>query len=169
MRREIAEAEVGDEQRGEDPPSTGFRAGGDLLGKEAALFLPSGTMCNAIAFRLHCQPGGDEVLLDAPPIPAMPRRADRRRCRARCVPALDGARGIFTPRTLHDAVRPDTATRRGRGSSRSSRPRTWRRAIWPLTTVAPSCWVAQAARAGPHLDGARLINAVVATDVLSAR
>ena len=36
----------------------------ELLGQEAALFLPSGTMCNAIAFRLHVRPGGDEVILD---------------------------------------------------------------------------------------------------------
>ena len=57
MRRAMAEAEVGDEQRSEDPTVNALQERvAELLGKEAALFLPSGTMCNAIAFRLHCGP-----------------------------------------------------------------------------------------------------------------
>ena len=61
----MASAAVGDEQRFEDPTVNALqeRVAG-LLGKEAAVFLPSGTMCNAIAFRLHVRPGGDEVILD---------------------------------------------------------------------------------------------------------
>ena len=62
MRSAIAEAEVGDEQKGEDPTVNRLQEMvADLLGKEAALFLPSGTMCNEIAIRVHCKPG-DEML-----------------------------------------------------------------------------------------------------------
>ena len=61
----MAHAEVGDEQRLDDPTVNALQERvAELLGKEAALFLPSGTMCNAIAFRLHVRPGGDEVILD---------------------------------------------------------------------------------------------------------
>ena len=61
MRRAMAEAEVGDEQRGEDPTTNALQERvADLLGKEAAVFLPSGAMCNQIALCVHCRPG-DEV------------------------------------------------------------------------------------------------------------
>ena len=63
MRRFISEAEVGDEQLREDPTVNLLQdIVADLLGKEAALFLPSGTMCNQIAFAVHCR-AGDEILL----------------------------------------------------------------------------------------------------------
>src|SRR5947207_4491251 len=65
MRAAMAAAEVGDEQRSLDPTVSALQERvADLLGHQAALFLPSGTMCNAISFRLHLRPGGDEVLLD---------------------------------------------------------------------------------------------------------
>ena len=64
MRRAIAEAEVGDEQKGEDPTVNRLQMMvADLLGKEAALFLPSGTMCNEIAIKVHTRPG-DAILAD---------------------------------------------------------------------------------------------------------
>src|SRR5262249_58793245 len=62
MRRFMCEAEVGDEQKLEDPTVNMLQEMvADLLGKEAAVFLPSGTMCNEIALRVHCRPG-DEML-----------------------------------------------------------------------------------------------------------
>ncbi len=64
MRRVMAEAEVGDEQSFLDPTVNELCARvAELLGFEAAVFLPSGTMCNEIAFRLHIRPGGDEAYL----------------------------------------------------------------------------------------------------------
>jgi len=64
MRRAIAVAEVGDEQRGLDPTTRSLEQRvAELLGHEAALFLPSGTMCNEIAVKVRTRPG-DEVLLD---------------------------------------------------------------------------------------------------------
>ena len=66
MLRAMIEAKVGDEQRGTDPTVIALEARvAALLGHEAAVFLPSGTMCNAIAVRLHVRPGGDEIILHA--------------------------------------------------------------------------------------------------------
>ena len=58
MREFMCDAEVGDEQNFEDPTVNALQEMvADLLGKQAALFLPSGTMCNEIALRVHCRPG----------------------------------------------------------------------------------------------------------------
>ena len=85
MRAAMAAAEVGDEQRREDPTVIALEERvAELLGQEAAVFLPSGTMCNAIAVRLHIRPGGDEMLHGRGRAPAAsPRRAARRRSAAR--------------------------------------------------------------------------------------
>ena len=62
MLEAMMRAETGDEQAGEDPTTNELCARvADLLGKEAAVFLPSGTMCNQIALAVHCRPG-DEVI-----------------------------------------------------------------------------------------------------------
>src|ERR1700744_1068134 len=64
MREAMANAEVGDEQRGLDPTVNALQEEvAELLGKEAAVFLPSGSMCNQIAVRLHIRPFGDEMYL----------------------------------------------------------------------------------------------------------
>src|SRR6478672_3747920 len=64
MRRSMAEAEVGDEQRREDPSTTKLQTMvAQLLGKEAAVFLPSGAMCNAVAIKTHTQ-HSDAILCD---------------------------------------------------------------------------------------------------------
>ena len=64
MRAFMCAAMVGDEQKGEDPSVNQLQEQvAELLGKEAALFLPSGTMCNQVAFATHCAPG-DLILLD---------------------------------------------------------------------------------------------------------
>src|SRR2546423_1493217 len=72
MRKAMYEAEVGDEQRLADPTTNALQERvAELLGHQAGLFLPTGTMCNEIAYRLHLGPGGDEVILDktAHPLP----------------------------------------------------------------------------------------------------
>ncbi len=59
MRRAMAEAPVGDEQRGEDPTVNALNERvADLLGQEAAMFLPSGTICNQVAIATHCRADG---------------------------------------------------------------------------------------------------------------
>ena len=68
MRAAIAAAEVGDEQRFADPTTRALEARvAELLGHEAAVFLPSGTMCNEIAIRLHIRPGGERMFIGARP------------------------------------------------------------------------------------------------------
>src|SRR5579872_2077701 len=65
MRRAMAEAEVGDDQYGEDPSVNQLQARvAELLGKEAALFVPSGTMANQIALKLLTRHGDDVVVGD---------------------------------------------------------------------------------------------------------
>ena len=84
MRRAIAGAEVGDEQRGLDPTVNALqeRVAG-LLGHEAALFLPSGTMCNLIALRLHVAAPAKRSTCTNGRTRSSPRRAARRRWRGR--------------------------------------------------------------------------------------
>ena len=79
MRAAMAAAEVGDEQRFEDPTTTELEQRvAAMLGHEAAVFLPSGTMCNEIAIRLHVRPGGDEVFLGREAHPIESEAAGRR-------------------------------------------------------------------------------------------
>ena len=64
MRRAMAEARVGDDVWGEDPTVRELEElGAAMLGKERALFVPSGTMANQIAIHVHCRPG-DEVVCE---------------------------------------------------------------------------------------------------------
>ena len=95
MRRAMAEAEVGDEQNREDPTVNRLQGMvAELLGKEAALFMPSGTMCNQVAFAVHCRPG-DEIL-EAPRVHVV--GADRTQAQRRAVAQKDVgfiARGII--------------------------------------------------------------------------
>jgi threonine aldolase len=63
MRRAIADAEVADDQYGEDPTVNALQERvAALLGKEAALFVPSGTMANQLALKLYCRPGDDVIV-----------------------------------------------------------------------------------------------------------
>ena len=65
MRKAMAEAEVGDEQKAEDPTTNALQERvAALLGKDAAVFLPSGTMCNQIALLVHCRPGDEVIAAD---------------------------------------------------------------------------------------------------------
>ena len=75
----IASAEVADEQRRQDPTTLRLEERvAELPGHEAAVFMPSGTMCNQIAFRLHARPGGDEMILDRSAHPIIAEAAGRR-------------------------------------------------------------------------------------------
>ena len=172
MRAAIAAAEVGDEQRGQDPTTSELeRRVAELLGHEAAVFLPSGTMCNEIAVRLHIRPGGDEVILDRSGAPD--RRRGRRPGGAR---GRDDLRARRRGRHLHGraAAAPRctstaTATRRARGSSRWSRRATWAAGgSGRSPRIEEVLGVARGHGLRAHLDGARLMNAVVASGVPAA-
>src|SRR5215218_666682 len=107
MRQAIASAEVADEQRGADPTTNLLQERvAELLGQEAALFLPSGTMCNQISFRLHARPGGDELVLDRSAHPIVAEAGGPAQQAGLMIHPLDGDGGIFTPDQLVGALRP---------------------------------------------------------------
>lgn len=171
MRRAMYEAEVGDEQRGLDPTVNALQERvAELLGHEAALFLPSGTMCNAIAFRLHLRPGGDEVLLDRTAHPRVAEAGGPGSISGAQLTLLDGDGGIFTADQLADAIHPAT-DRYGPRTRLVSVEQTTNMGggrVWPREAVRSVLDVARGHGMRAHLDGARLMNAVVASGVAAA-
>ena len=169
MRRFMCDAEVGDEQNFEDPTVNLLQEMvAELLGKEAALFLPSGTMCNEIALRVHCRPG-DEMLAHHTAHPIHFETGGPAALAGVNVSALDGPAGQYDADAVAAAIRPDNrympksrllwveqTSNLGGGS------------IWPLARITAVTSVARARGLRTHLDGARLLNAVVASGV-SAR
>src|ERR1700754_855750 len=106
MRRVMAEAEVGDEQRFEDPQVTELCTRvAALLGMEAAVFLPSGTMCNEIAFRLHIRPGGDEAILHRTSHPIIAEAGGPAAFAGAMMQPLDTPGGMFTGDDVRDELR----------------------------------------------------------------
>jgi threonine aldolase len=168
MRRAIAAAEVGDEQRGEDPSVNALQERvAELLGHEAALFLPSGTMCNEIAIRLHLRPGGDELLLDRTAHPLNFEAGGPAAIAGATMCSLDGEGGVFTAGQLEAAIRPagDRYAPRSRLVSVEQTTNVGGGRVWPLETMRAVLEVARAHGLRAHLDGARLMNAVVASGV----
>src|SRR5580658_2757785 len=108
MRRFMCDAEVGDEQKHEDPTVNLLQEMvADLLGKEAALFLPSGTMCNEIAMRVHCRPG-DEMLAHRTAHPIHFESGGPGALAGVNVRALDGPHGQYDEEAVAAAIRPDS-------------------------------------------------------------
>lgn len=170
MRRAMGEAEVGDEQRRSDPTVLRLEERvAELLGQEAAVFLPSGTMCNAIAFRLHVRPGGDEVVLDAMSHPVHAEAGGPAAISGATLRLIDTPAGIFGRAELAAALRPpDRYQPRSRLVSVEQTTNLRGGRIWPLETVGEVLAVARERGMRTHLDGARLLNAVVATGVAAA-
>jgi threonine aldolase len=166
MRRFMCDAEVGDEQKGEDPTVNLLQdMVAELLGKEAGLFLPSGTMCNQIAIKLHCRPG-DEVLLDRTAHPLNSEAGGPAVLAGAIVHGLPGERGVFTAEQVKAAVRPVTRYQpKTRLVSIEQTSNMGGGTIWPLETIRDVCAVARLHQLLTHMDGARLFNAVVATAV----
>jgi threonine aldolase len=172
MRRAIATADVGDEQRGQDP--TTLRLQGrvaELLGQEAGLFLPTGTMCNQIAFRLHARPGGDELILDRSAHPIIAEAGGPAQQAGLMINPLEGEGGIFTPEQLAAAVRPrgDRYKPRSRLVSVEQTTNMGGGRVWPLDAIHDVLETARPHGLRTHMDGARLMNAVMASGVEAAR
>jgi threonine aldolase len=171
MRAAIAAADVGDEQRGADPTTRELeRRVADLLGHEDAVFLPSGTMCNEIALRLHVRPGGDEVILDRTAHPVVAEAGGPAALAGAMLKQLDGDGGIFTAEQVEQALHApgDRYAPRSRLVSVEQTTNMGGGRVWPLETIREVLAVARENGLRAHLDGARLMNAVVRSGV-SAR
>jgi threonine aldolase len=164
MRRFMCEAEVGDEQLREDPTVNLLQETvAELLGKEAALFLPSGTMCNQVAFAVHCR-AGDEILLQEFGHPLLYEVGGPAAMVGAVLRPLTGPRGLYTAEQVRDAIRPPAYFMpRTRAVSVEQTSNVAGGVCWPLRQIEEVCETAHVAGLVTHMDGARLLNAVVAS------
>ncbi|MGH7880708.1 MAG: threonine aldolase family protein, partial [Candidatus Binataceae bacterium] len=159
-------APVGDDQRQEDPTVNALQDKiARLLGKEAALFLPSATMANEIALKVHTQPG-DEAIVERSCHFVTSEAGGPAFLSGVMLHMIEGTRGIFTPQQVEAGIRrsdmhcPPTrvvcveqTSNRGGGS------------VWPLDALRGVAEIASKHKLGTHMDGSRLMNAVVASGI----
>jgi threonine aldolase len=162
-------AEVGDEQGGSDPTVWELcDRTAALLGKEAAMFLPSGTMCNQVAIATHCRPG-DEILAHQDAHIQSSEAGGPGAIAGVMIRGLPGARGIFSAETLREAIRP---------VSRYSPPQRLVEVEQTANKGGGACWTPAELRAVAevshafgmpvHMDGARVLNASVKLGVAAS-
>ena len=166
MRKAIAEAEVGDDVFGEDPTVNALQEKvAKILGKEASIFVASGTMANQLAIKSHTQPG-DEVIIEATSHPYNFEGGASAVLSAVQFYCLKGVRGILDASQIEEAIRPEdhhfpvtklicleNTHNRGGGS------------IYPIQKIVDISRFAKSRGLFVHLDGARLWNASVATGI----
>lgn len=169
MRAAMAAAEVGDERAHEDPTVNRLLARcAELLGKEAAVFLPSGTMANEIALAVHCR-AGEEVICDATSHIIGFEGGGPAAIAGVMIQPLAGRRGLFDATQLRAAIRPDRPyAPRQRLIVVEQTSNLGGGAIWPSAQLDEVATVAHAAGLLAHMDGARLFNACVASGVAAA-
>jgi threonine aldolase len=169
MRHAMVSAEVGDEQRGEDPSANRLcELATELTGKEAAVFMPSGTMCNQVAMLVHCRPG-DEIIADKTSHIINSESGGAAALAGAQIRPVDGVRGVFTAEQAEEAINPakrnfprtsmieiEQTSNAGGGS------------VWPLESISEVADVGKRHGLAIHMDGARLLNAVVASNVTAA-
>lgn len=169
MREAMARAEVGDEQIGDDPTVNLLcERVADLLGKEAAVFMPSGTMCNVAAVLATCRPGDEILAHESAHILTREGGAHAALGGIQITP-LPGANGQFTADTLRAAIQPPS--RYAAAQTLVSVEQTANiggGTIWPQSVLRDIATIGKANKLATHMDGARLLNACVATGV-SAR
>lgn len=166
MRKAMAEAEVGNEQAHEDPTVNRLcEMMCELTGHEAAVYVPSGTMCNAIAYRVYCRQG-DAVILDRLAHPIHAEAGGPAALSGCMLIPLEGERGIFAAADVDGAVRPYKRNRPvPRVVSIEQTSNFGGGAVWPLDRVKEVAEASHRHGLKLHMDGARLLNAVVAAGV----
>lgn len=166
MREAIFKAEVGDEQQKEDPSVNALvDKVCEILGKEDALFLPSGTMCNQVATRVHCRPG-DEIIMDETAHTRNFEGGGPAALSGASIYPLQGERGIFSAAQVKAAFRPlDPHFPRSRMLVIEQTSNLGGGSIWPLETIREICDLAHGQGMVCHMDGARLLNASVAAGI----
>ncbi len=167
MRQAIATAPVGDEQQREDPTVNALQErAAALLGQEEALFLPTATMANQIALKLHARPG--DVLVAEELSHVMVYEFGGPAVHAGVIPVgVRGEGGRITPEQVHAVAirsaydvdqRPAVLALEDTHNSAGG-------TVWPLDELDAVVAAARAHGMGVHLDGARLLNAAVAQRV----
>lgn len=166
MRDAIAQCRVGDDVIDVDPTVAQLQERiAQLLGKEAAIFMPSGTMTNQVALRVHCQPG-DEFICEANCHIYNYEQGAFAQLSGLVAQTVMGDFGILQPAQLVGLIKPDdehfVRTRllclentHNRGSGR----------VQPYDLVEEICQSAHETGLMTHLDGARLFNAVAASEI----
>ncbi len=167
MRRAMAEAEVGDDVYREDPTVRRLESEvAHLLGKEAALFVPSGTMANQIAIQLHVRPG-DELLVGEHAHVVLYESGAMGGI-AGAQHAVVGRGGFFEAADLEGAIARDYYAPRTRLVALENTHNRAGGRIWPQRTVEEICVRAHELGLATHLDGARIWNAAIASGVSEA-
>jgi threonine aldolase len=167
MRAAIAAAEVGDEQKREDPTVTELqRRVADLVGQEEALFLPTATMANQIALKLHSRPG-DVLLAEETSHVVVYEYGGPAAHAGLMVRGLPGHAGRLTPEQVRAAVpvRTKVADQAPALLSLEDTHNSAGGRVWPLDELGSVVAAARDVGLAVHLDGARLLNAAVAQDV----
>lgn len=169
MRHAIAQAPVGDDVLGDDPTVTALEQQvAALLGKEAAIYMPSGTMTNQVALRVHTEPG-DEIILESEAHiyyyeGGGPAALSGASCRL-----VPGQRGIFGAADIQRHLRhSDPHYPRTRLVCLENTHNRGGGAIFPLEMIQDIAAFCQAQGLRLHLDGARFWNACVATGISEA-
>ena len=170
MRKAMYEAEVGDEQKYEDPTVNRLQERvAELLGKEDSVFMPSGTMCNQAAIRVHCRLG-DEVIADRTAHIINAETGGTAANSGVMIRMLDGPNGVFTADQVKGALRDPNSRNapRSRLVSIENTSNGGCGTVWPLATMQAVAKVARDANVSLHMDGARLCNASVKSGVKAA-
>ena len=166
MREAMMAAQVGDEQSDEDPSTLMLcERVADLLGKEQALFLPSGTMCNQIALAVHCRPG-DEIIADETAHIINSEVGGAASIAGATIQPIKGRNGVFEASQVKTALRsPLRHAPRSRLVAVEQTSNYGGGSIWPLDSLKAVATVARENGLLVHMDGARLMNAVVASGI----
>ncbi len=166
MREAMLRAEVGDEQSGDDPSVNALcERMTALLGKKAAVFLPSGTMCNVIATLVHTRPGDEIVAHETSHILTAEGGAHGALGGVQ-IKGLTGARGMFTADAVRAAIRPRSRNAPSQAMLEVEQTSNYGGgAVWPTAQLDAVCAVAREQGWRTHMDGARLLNAAVASGV----
>src|SRR5215472_7076582 len=169
MREAMARAEVGDEQVGDDPTVNLLCVRvAELLGKEAAVFMPSGTMCNVTATLVHCRPGDEILAHETAHLIAREGGAHAALGGFQITP-LKGDDGQYSPDALRRALHPRNRYQPAQTLvSVEQTANIGGGTIWKKAVLDEIVAIARPAGLATHMDGARLLNATVATGI-SAR
>lgn len=169
MREAMARAVVGDEQSNDDPTTLALCArAAELLGQEAGVFMPSGTMCNLASILVHTR-AGDEIIVDDQSHIYNTEAAGSAAIGGVSVAPLRTPAGIFSVEAFAAAIRP--AARTAPRSALVSIEQTTSfsgGSVWALDDMRRIRDIAHERGLKAHIDGARLLNAVVATGIPAA-